>query len=152
MSPILQFFWNISSQKSLKLYYASYFHYQKLASSPSFCKKQKILKIIKNLLIFTCLEQHLFVIFQKKIFDENTSFLLYLKISLPEVWTIQSISTWNQSNTQGPGHTQNSGLLWKVLWMLFEFANFFGGLGSNINGIISKIVTSKDFFGVVLGI
>ena len=44
----MQFFWNIFFQKSLELYYASNFHYQNLASSPSFCEKQIIFKIVKK--------------------------------------------------------------------------------------------------------
>ena len=49
--------------------------YQNLTSSPSFCKKQKLFKIVKNLLISTGLEQPHFAILN--FFDENTLFVLY---------------------------------------------------------------------------
>ena len=75
--------------------FKSNFHYQNLASSPSVCKKQKI---VKNLLIFTCLEQPHFAIFQRTFMMKILHLYYLLIISLPEVWTIQWISTWNQAN------------------------------------------------------
>ena len=65
----------------MKLYYASIFCYQNLVNSLSFCKKQKILKIVKNLLIFKFQLPWAapFCNFLKNFFDENTSFVLCFK-------------------------------------------------------------------------
>ena len=62
---ILQFFWNILSQKSLKLFYASIYQNQNLSSSPSFCKMEKMIKIVTNQLFLFCQYLSHFTLFQR---------------------------------------------------------------------------------------
>ena len=90
ISPILhffkEFFWlKYFFHKSLKLYYASIYQNQNLASSPSFCKKEKIFKIVSNLLILFCQYISHFELFQR-IFLMKILHLFYIFIiSIPEV-------------------------------------------------------------------